>query len=137
MGFYKNSDDFYGAAQAMFTRLQDENPDAAQAVNGARLLIRLRCTDPTAEVFINGRRNPVAISYGPVKERPELEIAMEADTLHRILLGDLTLPDALGAKMLKVRGPVWKTVVLADLFFQSQQYYPEILVEQGLMPADY
>lgn len=134
MGFYKNSDNFYGAAQAMFTRLQEENPDAAKAVSSARLLIRLRCTDPSAEVFINGRRNPVAISYGPVKDRPELDIAMEADTLHRILLGELTLPNALSAKLLKVRGPVWKTVALADLFYQSQQYYPEILAEQGLMP---
>lgn len=136
MGFYKNSDEFYGAAQAMFTRLQEENTDAAAAVSNARLLIRLRCTDPTAEVFINGRRNPVAINYGPVKDRPELDIAMEADTLHRILLGELTLPNALSAKLLKVRGPVWKTVVLADLFFQSQEYYPEILADQGLMPVD-
>jgi hypothetical protein len=136
MGFYKNSDDFYGAARAMFTRLQEQNPDAAEAVSNGRLLIRLRCTEPAAEVFINGRRDPVAITYGGAKDRPELDIAMEADTLHHILLGELTLPNALNGKLLKVKGPVWKTVALADLFFESQRYYPEILVEQGLMPGD-
>jgi hypothetical protein len=136
MGFYRNSDDFYGAARAMSARLQEENPDAAEAISSARLLIRLRCTDPSAEVSINGRRNPVTITYGPAKERPELDIAMQADTLHHILLGELTLPNALSARLLKVRGPVWKTVALADLFYQSQQYYPEILVEQGLMASE-
>lgn len=133
MAFFQSSEQFYTCARSLFGRLEIENPGAADSVQNAKLIIRLQCQDPAAEILVNGRRQPVEISYGPARIRPELDIGMPTDTLHRILLGELTLAQALATRSIKVRGPAWKTVALADLFLQTQALYPQILREQGLL----
>ena len=57
---------------------------------------------------------------------------MSADTLHRILLGELQLGKALSGGLLKVKGPILKTLPLSELFHQGQRYYPDVLRELGL-----
>jgi hypothetical protein len=133
MDFFQSSEQFYTCAQALFGRMEAENPRAADSIQKARLIIRFLCQKPTVEVLINGRRKPVEIIYGPARIRPELDIGMPTDVLHRILLGELSLAQALATGSIKVRGPAWKTVALADLFLQTQSLYPQILHEQGLL----
>ena len=133
MAFYGSGEQFYTCARALFERLEKQYPSAGDDVIAAKLLIRLLCSEPKAEITINGRRRPVSVSYGTNRIRPELEVRMKTDTLHQILLGELSLSKALGAKALKVRGPVWKTLALGELFDQCQALYPQILREQGLL----
>jgi hypothetical protein len=38
----------------------------------------------------------------------------------------------MGNGLLKVRGPVWKVTVLADVFYRGRAIYPQILKDQGL-----
>lgn len=133
MSFYANSEQFYAIARALFGRVQAENPQAADDVRKAKLLIRFNCTDPEAELLINGRRQPATVTYGENRVRPEVDVKLATDTLHLILLGDLRLSKALAAKELVVHGPVRKVLAVADLFHQCQAIYPEILREQGLI----
>lgn len=133
MAFYESSDQFYACAEILFDRLQKENPGASDEVVRAKILIRLSCTDPPAVILVNGRRNPAVITYGANRIRPEVDIALETDTLHAILLGELDVPKALSRKLLKVRGPVWKVAALAGLFQKSQALYAEVLKDQGLL----
>jgi hypothetical protein len=73
------------------------------------------------------------ITYGVNNSvNPDLDVKLAADTLHQILLGQLSLTKALGSKQLVPTGPVWKTMVLADLFQQAKTIYPQVLREQGL-----
>jgi hypothetical protein len=132
MAVYKSTDQYYTVAEALFDRVQEENPDAADSVMEARLLIRFKCTDPTAELLINGRRRPASVSFGSNRVRPEVDAHMEMDVLHQILLGELGLAKALSNKKVKLRGPAWKALAVADLFHQCQDLYPQILKEQGL-----
>ena len=60
---------------------------------------------------------------------------MTVDTLHLILLGELSLTKAIGSKQVVPTGPVWKTMALADLFRHAKTVYPEILHKQGLVEA--
>ena len=133
MSFYANSEQFYTTTRALFGRVQAENPQAADDVRKAKLLIRFNCTDPEAELLINGRRQPATVTYGENRIRPEVDVILATDTLHLILLGDLRLSKALAAKKLVVHGPVRKVLAVADLFHQCQAIYPEILREQGLI----
>jgi hypothetical protein len=132
MPVYANADQFYACTRVLFTRIEEEAPTAAEEILASRLMIRLRCTKPTAEITINGRRRPVQTSYGPSRLRPDLDVELAADTLHHILLGELSLKKALAGGLMKVRGPVWKTFALADLFYQGQALYPQVLRDQGL-----
>jgi len=133
MTAYADTDHFYSVAQALFTRIADQDPGAADAILAARLVIRVRCTCPDAEFTLDGRQRPLQTTFGPSRLRPTLDIEMAAETLHRIMLGELSLKTALANGKLKVRGPVWKAMALADLFRHSQALYPEALREQDIL----
>ena len=133
MAFYSSSEQFYGCAQALFERLLTGNPEVAEPVEKARLLMLFRCSEPTVTFLINGRRRPASAEFGSIKMRPEIQADLSTDTLHLILLGDLTVQQAISTKSLKVRGSIWKLTALADLFRECQSVYPEILKQQGLV----
>jgi hypothetical protein len=132
MAFFNDSDQLYACAEALFTQIGEQDPGASEAIQASHLVIRLCCSEPDAEFTLNGRQRPVQITYGPSKLRPTMDIELAADTLHHILLGELSLKKAMGNGLLKVRGPVWKVTVLADLFYRGQEIYPDILKEQRL-----
>lgn len=132
MPFFSDADQLYATAQGLFTRLQEVDPGAADTVLASRLVARLRTANPGAEITLNGRQRPVQFTYGPSRVRPTLDMELPADTLHDILLGDLSLKKALANGKLKVRGQVWKALDLADLFYRARVVYPEVLSEQGL-----
>jgi hypothetical protein len=135
MAFYDDSDQLYGSMRLLFARIEEEEPAAADAILASRLVIRLRCTAPDAEITINGRQRPVQTTFGPSSVRPTLDIDLDADTLHDILLGQLSLRAALGNGLLRIRGPALKAMVLADLFRRGQAVYPEVLRERSLIVA--
>ena len=132
MPFFSNSDQLYACTKTLFGRIEAEQPAAGDAILASRLVIRLRCIEPDAEFTINGRQRPLQVSWGPSSLRPTLDIELPADTLHGIMLGELSLKTALGNGVLKVRGPVWKATALADLFERGQTLYPQVLEEQGI-----
>ncbi len=133
MATFKSSEQFYTSARILFDRLLTQNPEAAEPVEKAKLLMLFRCTEPTVSFLINGRRHPAKVEFGQDKIRPEINATLSTDTLHLILLGDLPLSKALSTNSIKVRGSVWKLTSLADLFQECQTLYPDILREQGLL----
>ena len=134
MSFFADSDQFYDCIQMLFDRIDEKEPGAADAVLASRLVIRLCCSAPEAELTINGRQRPLETTFGPSRLRPTLDMELTADTLHCIMLGELLLARALAHGRLKVRGPVWKTTALAELFHRAQKLYPGVLRDQGLLP---
>jgi hypothetical protein len=131
MTVYTDARQLYNYVQALFALIEEKEPGAADAVLASHLVIRLRCTDPDAEITINGRRRPLETNFGPTNLRPTLDIKLAPNTLHAIMLGDLRLKQALADGLLEVRGPVWKAKALADLFQQAQDLYRQVLEEQG------
>lgn len=130
MPFYADTAELYARLSALFDCVAASYPRASDAIAAARLIIRLSTEAPEGEIVINGREKPVQMSYGANGLRPDLEISLAADTLHRILMGELSLAKALGAGQLKVRGPIWKTMALSELFAVGQRCYPGILQAQ-------
>ena len=118
--------------QALFERLHDESSNPVDTLVSTRLSIRISLSDPTAQITINGKKRPVEITYGQVDHRTDLDIQMTADQLHLILLDDYSIKKGFTSGELRVRGPVWKTLSLADIFRKGRTYYPEVLREQGL-----
>src|SRR5512139_1734897 len=92
---YTDSDQLYACIKALFSRIAAEDSGAADEILASRMVIRLRCTKPAAEFTVNGRRRPLETIFGPSSLHPTLRIELTADTLHRILLGELSLKTAL------------------------------------------
>jgi hypothetical protein len=134
MPFYTTTAQFYASLRLLFDRIEAKNPQAAETLLKSRLLFCFRCSEPTAELVIDARQRPLKIQYGTDNTlKPDLDVELAADTLHQIMLGELSLTKAVGSKQLIPKGPVWKTMVLADLFRHAKTVYPDILREQGLV----
>lgn len=146
MPFYRDSNSLYTALRATFRRIERELPDHLDGLNSmmrSRIVLRLKCTFPTAEITLNGREHPFKASYGPTPPsqsvrkstppRPDLTVELTSDTLHLVLLDALSIKKAFADGKIKVRGPVWKLKVLIDLIKGARAYYPEVLREQGLL----
>jgi hypothetical protein len=108
------------------------DPEAVKSVVDTKMILRLRVTQPEADVLLNGRKNPPAISYGKTSLRPDLEVEMKAEALHLILLGELRLGKAVASRQLVVRGPITKSFVFEDIFHSAQALYPSVREELGL-----
>ena len=131
MPVYSNPELLQTTLKTLFTRV-GQDPEAVKSVISSKLILRLRVTAPSADVVVNGRKNPPQITYGTTTLRPDLEIELSADALHQILLGELRLSSAVAARQLVVRGPIFKTFVFEDIFHSAQAFYPSVLEEIGL-----
>ena len=131
MAVYTDTEQLYTYVKALFTLIAEREPGAADAILASNMVIRIRCTEPDAEITINGRQRPLETTFGPTRLRPTLEIVLAADTLHAIMLGELKIKKAVADGLLTARGTVWKAGALADLFHQGQELYREVLREQG------
>jgi putative sterol carrier protein len=126
MPVYQTSEQLDSVLKQLFNKIK-ENKSAVQTVTSSRMVIRLSMSNPTAEVTINGRHNPVEMTFGPSQVRPDLDVSLPADTLHLILTGEMPLRKALASGGMKVKGPIWKTFALQEILHQGQAVYPQII----------
>ena len=132
MPVYSSAEQLYTTFDLLFKEVQSRDSKAAEKVQKAKVLIRFYLQDPEASIIINGRRNPATITFDDMRIRPEVDVKMSADTFHYIILGDKRLSKSLANGSMKIKGPARKALALADLFKQCQDFYPEILREQGI-----
>ena len=132
MPIYRSADDVYGTMELLFEEVQVRDAKAAEKLQKANVLLRFSLTEPEATITINGRRDPATFSFGDSRIRPEVEVVSTADTFHHVLLGDQKLSKALANRSMKVKGPAYKALAVADLFQQCQELYPEILQQNGV-----
>lgn len=132
MPVYKGSDQLYACMKGLFGSVGKADVSAADTLNESRLIIQLNLTDPDAEILINARRKPIEIKYGKSNLRPDLEITLSADTMHKILIDELSIKQAFTSGQVKVRGPIWKSFVLEGIFRSGQESYLQVLRDQGV-----
>ena len=132
MSIFANEKQLYDVLGALFSRIEATNPGAVNLAATSGVIYRLRFTDPTAEMTINTRHNPVEISYGATSLRADIEVSLAADTLHQILMGELELKKAWSGGLVKLRGTFWKAIALGEIFRHGQKLYPEVLKDQDI-----
>ena len=133
MAYFQSSEQFVATLDALFGRVRQSYPNAAEELEQAKLILRFRCSHPAADILINGRRHPAVITFGENRIRPGVDVELAADTLHKILLGELKLARALASGALKIRGPARKALAVTGLFHECQKLYPDVLRESGLV----
>lgn len=132
MAIFESPDQLYGVAGDLFSRIEAEKPQAVAQLLRSRLLVRLACTNPAAELWIHSRQRPVKVQFGHQRLHPDLEAHLDGDTLHEILAGRLSLSAAVAGGRLEVKGQVWKARALSDLFAHGQAIYPQVLHARGI-----
>jgi hypothetical protein len=133
MPVYSSDAQLYNCFQTLFAIIEQQDPEAPEALLKSKLAIRFKCTQPDAIITIDARKVPVGVQYATTTVKPIVDVGLTADTLHCLLLGDLRLGKAVGSNRLELEGPIWKTMALADLFHAAQKYYPQVLKDNGLV----
>ncbi len=124
MSVYTNSERLISNLTSLFDQIKDQGPGATRAVSASRLVIRLRCHNPSAQVVINGRQNPLKITYGEIAIHPDIDVELSADALHKILLAELPLKKAISSGQMKVRGPLLRLLPWKIFFIAARRYTP-------------
>ena len=127
MPFYSDTESYYTNMRTLFACVQEKYPKATEQIGKSKINIRIHTNAPAADIIIHGRESPVRTTFGENGVKPDLEIEMAGDTFHKILLGDLSLTNALSNGQLKVKGPIWRAMSLGDLFAVSRKCYPAIV----------
>jgi hypothetical protein len=132
MPIYASDNQLYTCFQALFGIIETHDPKASDALLKSSLAITFNCINPTASITIDARRAPVKLAYGQTSVVPTIEVGLTADVLHCLLLGEVRLTKAIGNDLIDLKGPVWKTLSLADIFRYAQQFYPGVLMNHQL-----
>ena len=136
MPFYSDPKVIRSIMQEVFDRL-NATPGAADDFVKHHMVVSLYLDDPKTFIGLDGRQEPVGLSFSPDGVKPDLAIRLDADLLHNILLGSVRLRDAYFSGQIKTKGSVFKAMKLADLFRQAEKLYPVVLKERGLLPEDF
>lgn len=131
MAVFQSDEQLKEILRRLFDRV-GADPLAAKTLVKSKLIIRIRTTRPIAAVTINGRKDPPELLYTENNLRPDLDIEVGAETLHKILLKELRLRNAIATRALNVKGPVWKSFILEEIFHSAQSLYPDVVKEMGL-----
>ena len=127
MAVYTSDKQLYSCFKTLFSKIEEEDAAASESLLKSKLSIRFQCSEPSAAITIDARKNPVTIAYGSSVAKPILDIQLSADTLHEILLGEIGLSKAMGSGRMKPKGPIWKSTALEPLLHDAQKLYPEVL----------
>ncbi len=130
MAVFAASDDFYAVMQTIFERLIAD-PAATQDFQSRKMIVRIKGTDPSVELLLNGKTTPIQVSFGPQPGRADLELLIAVDLLHGILTDQESLRAAFMSGRMKVTGNVFRAMQLADLFRKIEAVYPNVMREQG------
>ena len=128
MPVYTDAEQLYAVLRRVFDTVK-ERPDAIESFTKSNLVIRLRLTEPTAEVLLDGRQPPLEVFFGARPGKADLDLVMPADLLHEIWSGQRKLRDVFFGGQIQTSGNVFRAMKLADLFREAERVYSEIQAE--------
>lgn len=131
MAVYADQDQFYAIMGEVFTFVI-QHPQHIESFTRSNLVIRMRTSDPDAEILLDGRQPPLQVFYGPTPGRANLEVALPADLLHELWLGRESTHQAFFSGRIKTTGNLLKAMQLGDVFREAERIYPTIARKYGL-----
>jgi len=116
----------------VFSEMFDEVADdeGMDGLVAQEMVINFRLHDPSADIWVDGRRSPVATTFEPIGVEATLTADLSADSMHELLLGTLPLGKAMMFRKLKVSGSKSRALKLEPLLHACQAVYPRIVDER-------
>ena len=122
MPVYADAGQIYTVLGRVFEKVK-ERPGAIESFTSSNLVIRLRLTDPDAEVLLDGRQPPMEVFFGARPGKADLELTMTADLLHEVWCGHRKLKDAFFGGQIQSSGNIFLAMKLTDLFREAERAY--------------
>lgn len=105
----------YDGLGRMFEELVGD-PLVAPHLQRADTIVQYRLADPAAVITVDVRIDgDPSVAFGATTLVPEVVLSMDADTAHRLFLGEANLTVALARGQIRRQGPVGKVFKLVPL----------------------
>ncbi len=130
MPVYQTAEQFYAVLSEGFQRMAAD-PDAMTDFQRRRMLVSITTTEPAAVIVIDGRANPVQVTFDTPASKADLGLQMPTDLLHDILMQTAGVKASFMSGAVQVSGNVFRAMQLADLFHQIQRVYPQVRRDLG------
>jgi hypothetical protein len=116
MPYFRDADDVYAHLGAFLRDLAGD-PGLASALERADTTVQFRLRHPESQVTVRMPRgdDPAQVDCGQTELRPEVVLQMDADTAHRLWLGDVNAAVALARGEIRARGPALKILGIVPL----------------------
>jgi len=125
--YFKDDREVYAAFGRLFQELLDDDATARQ-FRRADGIVQWQYRNPRAEITtIVPAQGPTSVQLGAGDAKPDVIVAMDADTAHGFWLGRVNVVTALSAGQIKARGPVAKILALVPLVKLAVPHYEALL----------
>lgn len=131
MAIYANAEQFYAVMKEVFDFVV-QHPQHIDSFTRSNLVIRMRTTQPEAEILLDGRQPPLQVFFGPTPGLANLEISLTADLLHAMWLGKESTHKAFFTGRIRTSGNLLKAMQLGDVFQEAERIYPTVARKYGL-----
>lgn len=131
MAVYANAEQFYAVMKEVFDFVV-QHPQHIDSFTRSNLVIRMRTTQPEAEILLDGRQPPLQVFFGSSPGLANLEISLSADLLHAMWLGKESTHKAFFTGRIRTNGNLLKAMQLGDVFQEAERIYPTVARKYGL-----
>ena len=128
MPVYATAEELYTVLKQVFA-LVNQKPEQIESFTSSNLVIRMRFSQPEAEVLLDGRQPPLEVFFGARPGNADLELSMSADLLHRIWMGQTKLREAFFGGQIQTKGNILRAMKLTELFQEAENAYPLVLAK--------
>jgi hypothetical protein len=131
MPYFKDAEDVYAHLGRLFEDIIADE-DLGQRFKGADTIIQIRMRRPDSQVTLKALEgDDLVVDFGVTELRPEVVLAMDADTAHRFWLGKVNVTVGLARGQISARGPVAKILKLVPLVDPVRGRYESRLQDAG------
>lgn len=131
MPYFKDAEDVYAHLGRLFEDIIADE-DLGQRFKRADTIVQIRMRRPDSQVTLKAlEEEDLVVDFGVTELRPEVVLAMDADTAHRFWLGKVNVTVALSRGQISARGPVAKILKLVPLVDPVRGRYESRLQDAG------
>ena len=131
MPYFKDAEDVYAHLGRLFEdSLADEELGPRFRATDTVVQYRMRRPDSQLTLRVLEQDEP-RVDFGVTELQPEVVLAMDADTAHRLWLGKINVTTALARGQISARGPVAKILMLVPLVPPVRTRYESQLQASG------
>ena len=131
MPYFKDAEDVYKHLGRLFEDIIADD-DLGPRFKATDTVVQIRMRRPDSQLTLKAlAEEDLQIDFGITELRPEVVLAMDADTAHRFWLGKVNVTVALARGQMSARGPVSKILKLVPLVEPVRARYQETLQQAG------
>jgi hypothetical protein len=131
MPYFKDPEDVYAHLGRLFEDIIADE-ELGQRFRRADTVVQIRMRRPDSQVTVKAlEEEDLVVDFGVTELRPDVVLAMDADTAHRFWLGKVNVTVALARGQISARGPVAKILKLVPLVEPVRGRYESRLQDAG------